>query len=157
MILMSTWLFSSFILIKIFSGEITAMFSLKIPKKQINTLKKIANSKMSLIALNQLRKEYNESKNVVLQSIKEKIDEDNTWSTIDKILNKESIQNVSEGKSAMFFSMSSIKQLLIVHMVYLNPNSTFYFLEEQYRSPYRWSVGSSFNLTKQFRQRLNIR
>ena len=158
-LMMTAWLFSSFELNQIISGEITAMFSLKIPNKQIRTLQELVDSKLTLIAFEGLM-DISQKDDTVLKRIKGKMDHDNSWVTFNEMFtNESSIVSVSEGKSAMFFANTPLSMILIKHMENskFQKNSKFYYLDDYYRHPYVIILCISMKLARQFRNQLNFR
>ena len=157
-ILMTSWLFSGLQLSQIISCEITAIFSLKIPSKQINTLVELLNSKLSLVAYTGFIELQNVHDKSVLNQINQKIAQDN--SIVDRqqmFQNKRWIVETSIGKSAIFLATIPLKMIIITHLKSIDHDTKFHFLEEKYRQTMLITLAMSMKLSKEYRSLINLR
>ena len=146
------------ILSLIISSEITVRFSLKEPIKQINTLEELADSDMKLVGFNSLLELQNIKDKNVQDRIVSIIEQDKTLIQVRDIYNDSKwIQEVADGKSAIFMVVVPLKWLSIVFAKHLKPNTKFHFIAERYRNPFILTLASSRRLTKKFRDQLNLR
>ena len=158
LILMSSWLISSMDLSLAISSEITAKFSVKIPCKQINTLKELLDTKMSLIVFPTFINFNNIEDKDVLEKITNKIKQEHSEvEIIELIMNKKYVVDVSEGRSAIFLGGTTVKMLVILHSKHFGQNTKFRFLDERFRNTFLFPIAISTRLPKQFRRELNSR
>ena len=158
---MTSWLFSSFQLSMLISGEFTTMFSLKIPNEQIDTLQQLLDSKMNLIAFDTfdaLMTKQDIIDNNVFNKIKQKVKHDKTSISIREMFqNKSWVIDTSLGKSSMIFARVALKTIVIKYLKEFNTNTRFRFLGERYRQPLLLTLASSMKMSKVFRSDFNLR
>ena len=156
--LMTAWLFSSMQLSQIISGEITAMFSMKIPNKQINTLEELITSKMELVAFDGFMNMESVQDKSAFHQIKQKVERDRTSITIDQLfMDKKWIVDTSLGKTAILLATTPLKMIITTHLKSIAPGTKFRFLDERYRHPLLITLCASMRLSRQFRGLLNRR
>ena len=156
--LMTAWLFSSMQLSQIISGEITALFSMKIPSKQINTLVELITSKMNLVAFAGFMNLESVQGKIVFNQIKKKLERDKTSISIDQLfMDKNWIVDASLGKTAIILGATPLKIIINRHLKSIAPGAKFHFLDERYRNPLLITLCPSMRLTRQFRGLLNRR
>ena len=156
--LISSWLFSAFQISLIVSGEITTMFSLKIPNEQIDTLQQLLDSKMNLVAFDAFMVSQNIKDRHVFSKIKQKVEHDKTSISIREMFqNKSWVIDTSLGKSAMLLALVPLKSIVIKHLNEFNINTKFRFLGERYRQLLFIALASSMRMSKVFRADFNLR
>ena len=142
----------------VISSEITSKFSLQIPCKQINTLKELLDTKMSLIifpTFPALNKIYDKND---LEKILKKVEQENTIVDIGEMIHdKKYVVDVSKGGSAIFVGKTVLKVLVNSHSQHFGQNIKFRFIDEHFRNPFLFTIASNTRLPKGFRVKLNSR
>ena len=157
-ILLSFWLIGALFFSILYSGEITALFSVKIPNKQINTIEELADSGLKTYIFKNLISYHKFKTNKYLNKIYNKaLNIDSVMTTYNISDRKQWIVEVSEGKSAMIFFKVPIKFTVIKHSIYLKTNTKFRFMNERPGIPFMRTIAMSRRLDKQFRDKLNYR
>ena len=147
---MSSCLLNLFVLSSVISSEITVWYSLKFPRAQINTLNHLGDSSMNFVS------HHNFNANYLSKKFQNKLKSSEKLSP-DVYNNPKYLQDVSQGKTAIFFYEIPLKQLAIAHQDYVNKSIRLRFIEERYDNPFRLTIATSRRLPKTFRDQLNFR
>ena len=133
------------------------MFSLKIPGKQIDTLKELLESKLTLITFGGFMVLQNVQDKGIVAQINKKIIEEKTIVSMQQLYqNKEYIIDTSLGKSSILCANIPIKMIMIQNLKQIN-GSKFRFIKEKYRNAMLLTIAMSLRLSKQFRDLVNLR
>ena len=153
--LLTSWLFSSMQLSQIISAEIIALFSLKIPNKQIESLEELLNSNIKTIVVSQVE---NIQDNSPLKQITQNSVRDNNIIQIKQLfIDKKGIVDTSKGKSAILFGAVPLKLLIRIYLKNIAPSTKFHLIEERFTHPFLITLFMSRRLSRQFREILNHR
>ena len=133
---MTSWLFSAYQLSLLISGEITTMFSLKMPNNQIDTLQQLLDSNMKIVAFFAFISEENVQINPVFNKIKQKVEKDKLSISIREMIQDKSwVIDTALGKTAMLFARVPLKSIVIKYLDEFRSNAKFRFLGERFRPP----------------------
>ena len=152
-ILMTSWLFSSMQLSHIISSEIIALFSLKIPNKQIECLEDLLKSDMKTIVASHVE---NVQDNSPLKQIIQNSDRDKTKVELKQlVMDKKWIVDTSKGKTAILYGTVPLRIIILLHLSDIAPGTKFRYLQERFTHPMLITLFMSRKLSWQFRKTLN--
>ena len=155
---MSSWLISSIILSMVISSEITSRFCLKITAKQINTLKELLDSKMSLILFPTFVDLNSIQDRNIFKRIMAKAEQERTILDISQMFQEQNwIMSTADGKAAMFMGEVTLKTVAAKYSSLFRHNTKLRFLQEHFRYSFLISIASSTRLSKKFRTMLDYR
>lgn len=156
--LMSTWLLSALMFSIIISSEITMYFSLDFETKQINTIRELVASDMTLVVWPSFRGLNWISDQSLLNTIIDRFTKTKTNLPVkDMIVNKQWIVSASYGRTAFFLFEVPLKMIAIIHRNSLKTNTKFRFLDERFGPPFLATVATSKKLPKSFRDQVNLK
>ena len=154
----SSWLFCALELSLIISSQITAIFSLIYPPLQIDTLKELVDSNISLVVASSFPELQNIKDKNIFHKIMEKSKMDKTILPIKNIFDESKwIVDTSYGGTAIFFYEVPLKQLILMYKDNLKSESKFRFIGEKYGNTCFATIASSLSLSKEFRDLLNFK
>jgi len=156
---MSLWLIGISFISILFSSELTAKLGLKTPVKQIDTIEELANSNLKLILTQAFSTEQTiEAKSQELYyRIYNKALKDNTIIIFSEFFEEKWINGVADQQNAMFLFEVPLKAIISKESKKLKEKCRFRYLSEDYGTFFALTIVSSTRLSKQFRDKLNLK
>ena len=142
---------------QLISTEITNKLSIKLPRKQIDLIAELVDSKMSLLVPDSIQYS-NRIEQKVFNKLARRFESEKTIVSVPRYFSENQwIVDVSYGRSALFSYEVPLKTATILHAHHLKNDTKLRFLQEEFGPPYLLTVGSSRKLPKKFRGQLNLR